>query len=92
MLMPLLGLFAFCIFTVTTGIISNYLYERSHSIWLPALFHGSVNSTFNPYLLRGNEHIERSIFGPVNIGLVSVIPMAIFAAGILYFENRRESS
>lgn len=85
---PLLGLLAFCIFTVTTGIISDYLYERSRSIWLPALFHGSVNSTFNPYLLRGNEHLERSIFGPVNIGLVSVIPMTIFAAGILYTNSR----
>ncbi len=81
---PLLGLFAFCIFTVVTGIISDYLYEKSNSIWLPALFHGSVNSTINPYLLRGNEHLERSIFGPVSIGLISVIPMELFAAGILY--------
>lgn len=81
---PLLGLFAFCIFTVVTGIISDYLYEKSNSIWLPALFHGSVNSTINPYLLRGDEHLERSIFGPVSIGLISVIPMALFAAGILY--------
>ncbi|MDE5556660.1 MAG: CPBP family intramembrane metalloprotease [Ruminococcus sp.] len=81
---PLLGLFAFCIFTVTTGIISDYLYEKSYSIWLPALFHGSINSTINPCLLRGNEHTEHSIFGPVNIGLISVIPMALFAMGILY--------
>lgn len=85
---PLLGLFAFCIFTVATGIISDYLYEKSHSIWLPALFHGSVNSAINPYLLRGNEHLERSIFGPLSIGLISVIPMAIFAAGILYIDYR----
>lgn len=87
---PLLGLFAFCIFTVTTGIISDYLYEKSHSIWLPALFHGSVNSTISPYLLRGNEHLERSIFGPLNIGLISVIPMALFAASILYANFRSD--
>lgn len=85
---PLLGLFAFCVFTVTTGIISDYLYERSHTIWLPALFHGAVNSTVSPYLLRTNERFERSIFGPVNIGLVSVIPMALFAAGIIYMDHR----
>lgn len=85
---PLLGLFAFCIFTVTTGIISDYLYERSRSIWLPALFHGAVNSTFNPNLLRGTEHAERTIFGPVDIGLVSVIPMALAAASILYTNHR----
>lgn len=85
---PLLGLFAFCIFTVTTGIISDYLYERSHTIWLPALFHGAVNSTVSPYLLRTNEHIERTIFGPLSIGLISVIPMALFAAGIIYMDHR----
>lgn len=81
---PLLGLFAFCIFTVTTGIISDYLYEKSNSIWLPALFHGAVNSAVNPCLLRGSEHAERTIFGPVSIGLISVIPTALFAAGIIY--------
>lgn len=85
---PLLGLFAFCIFTVTTGIISDYLYEKSHSIWLPALFHGAANSTVSAFLLRTNEHFERSIFGPLYIGLISVIPMALFAASILYFENK----
>lgn len=89
---PLLGLFTFCIFTVTTGIISDYLYEKSRSIWLPALFHGSVNSTINPYLLRGSEHLERSIFGPLSIGLISVIPMALFAAGILYIDSRSTDS
>ncbi|MDE6780639.1 MAG: CPBP family intramembrane metalloprotease [Ruminococcus sp.] len=85
---PLLGLFAFCIFTVATGIISDYFYEKSDSIWLPALFHGSINSAINPYLLRGNEHLGRSIFGPVSIGLISVVPMALFAAGILYIDSR----
>lgn len=85
---PLLGLFAFCIFTVTTGIISDHLYEKSHSIWLPALFHGAVNSTFNPYLLRGTENVERSIFGPVDIGLVSVIPMALLATAIIYNNSK----
>ncbi|MCM1313891.1 MAG: CPBP family intramembrane metalloprotease [Prevotella sp.] len=89
---PLLGLFTFCIFTVTTGIISDYLYEKSYSIWLPAIFHGLINSTINPCLLRGNEHTERSIFGPVSIGLISVMPMALFAAGILYIDFRSTDS
>ena len=86
---PLLGLFAFCIFTVSTGIISDCLYEKSHSIWLPAIFHGSVNSVANPNMLRGSEHFERTIFGPVSVGLISIIPMAAFAFAIIYLENRR---
>lgn len=89
---PLPGLFAFCIFTVTTGIISDYLFEKSKSIWFPAIFHGLVNSTVNPNMLRGGEHFERTIFGPVSIGLISVVPTALFAAGILCLKNRREST
>lgn len=87
---PLLGPIVFCVFTVSTGVILNKLYEISGSIWLPAIMHGATNATFNPYLMYNGEHNERSIFGPVDIGLISVIPMAFFAAGILYFENRRE--
>ena len=47
---PVMGLLAFCVFTVSTGIISYHLYEKSYSIWLPALFHGAVNTVFNPYM------------------------------------------
>ena len=88
---PFLGLFAFCIFTVSTGIISDYLYVKSNSIWFPAIFHGTINSSINPYLLRGLEHPERTIFGPADIGLISVIPIVTVAAAILYIENRREN-
>ena len=87
---PLLGMIAFCIFTLTTGIISYWLYERSSSIWLPAISHGMVNATFNPYMLRGAEHFERSVFGPVDIGLISGIPYVIAAAVILHLANKRE--
>ena len=88
---PLLGLFAFCVFTTATGIISDFLYEKSECIWLPALFHGSINSTFNPYMLNTCEHDERSIFGPVDIGLIAVLPMLLFAVNILYYESQRRA-
>ena len=87
---PLLGLFAFCVFTTATGIVSDFLYEKSECIWLPALFHGSINSTFNPYMLNTCEHDERSVFGPVDIGLISVLPMLLLAVNILYYERKRE--
>ncbi len=88
---PILGMFAFCIFTVSTGIISDHLYEKTQCIWLPAIFHGTVNSSINPYMLRGEEHLERSVFGPAENGLISVIPIVLVAAGILYIENLRET-
>ena len=88
---PVLGLFAFCIFTTATGIVSDFLYEKSQCILLPALFHGTINSAFNAYLLSDCTHPERSVFGPIDIGLISVIPMLLFAVNILYRENKRES-
>ena len=88
---PVLGLFAFCVFTVTTGIISDWLYVKSGSIWLPAIIHGTINSTFNPCMLRGPGHLERSVFGPMDIGLIAIIPMALFAAGLIYFDSRHET-
>ena len=87
---PLLGMFAFCVFTTATGIISDFLYEKSQCILLPALFHGTINSTFNPYLLSDCTHPERSVFGPSDIGLIAVIPMLLFAVSILHRENKRE--
>ena len=87
---PLLGMIAFCVFTVTTGIIAFHLYEKTQSIWLPAFFHGAVNMTFNPYILTSTEYTAYSVFGPADIGLISVIPAAVFAAVILLRDRRRE--
>jgi len=88
---PFLGLIAFCIYTTAMGIIADFLYEKSECIWLPALFHGTINSSFNPLMFSNGEHGERSIFGPVDIGLISMIPMVFFAFNILCRENKRES-
>ena len=88
---PLLGLFAFCVFTTATGIVSDYLYEKSGSILLAGFIHGTTNSIFSPVMLRGPEHLKRVIFGPFDIGLISVLPWVFFAAGIIYFEKRKEA-
>lgn len=87
---PVLGLIAFCIFTIATGIVSDYLYEKSECILLPALYHGAINRSFNPYMLNNCEHIEHSIFGPADIGLIGVIPLLGFALYLLYKENKCE--
>lgn len=88
---PVFGLFVFCIFTVTTGIITDYIYEKSGSIWFAGMLHGTINSSFNPYMTMKGYYPDRTVLGPSNVGLIAVIPMALFAAGIIYFEKRRES-
>ncbi len=38
----------------------------------------------------GNSHPERSVFGPVDIGLIAMLPMAACAAFLLWYQYKRE--
>jgi len=89
---PLLGLVVFCIYTVAMGIIADFLYVKSGSIWLPAIFHAMINAEFSPDMVSGKSHPERSIFGPVDIGLISMIPMVTCAAYLLWYQYKREQT
>lgn len=87
---PVLGLFVFCIYTVSMGIVSDFLYIKSGSIWLPAILHAIINGEASPKLVKGNSHPERSIFGPVDIGLIAMLPMAACAAFLLWYQYKHE--
>ena len=87
---PLLGLVVFCIFTVAMGIIADFLYVRSGSIWLPAILHGMINSEVSPNIVKSSSHPERSIFGPSDIGLIAAIPMVTCAAFLLWYQYKKE--
>ena len=87
---PVLGLFVFCMFTVSMGIVADFLYTKSGSIWLPAIFHAMINSSVSPRILKGDSHPERSIFGPSDIGMIAMLPMAAFAAFLLWYQYKRE--
>ncbi|MBQ9898476.1 MAG: CPBP family intramembrane metalloprotease [Ruminococcus sp.] len=89
---PVLGLVVFCFYTVAMGIISYHLYVKSGSIWLPAIFHAMINSESSPRMLLGNSHPERSVFGPVDIGLIAMLPMAACAAFLLWYQYKREQT
>lgn len=87
---PLLGLVVFCIYTMSMGIVSDFLYVRSGSMWLPVILHGMINSAASPRMLLGNSHPDRSIFGPVDVGLIALLPMAICAAYLLWYQYKLE--
>lgn len=89
---PLLGLFAFPLFCTAAGIIADFLYEQSESIWLPTLFHACINASPDMWFFRNDLHPERSIFGPSDIGLIGVIPTLFIAASILYYEMKSDAS
>ena len=76
---PILGLLVFCCVTVFMGIMHDYVYEKTGTIWMPALYHGAANIwTVYMYLIKP-EYANYTILGPAVVGLISVIPMAVLA-------------
>ena len=79
---PVLGPIVFCICTVMMGILLDYVYEKTETIWLPSLMHGAINAfTIFAYLTKP-EYANMAILGPAYIGIISMIPMIITAAVI----------
>lgn len=85
---PVLGLIVFCFFTVMMGILCDYVYEKTETIWLPSLMHGATNAfTIFAYLTKP-EYADMAILGPANIGIISMIPMIIMAVIICVKQKR----
>lgn len=76
---PILGPIVFCFCTIAMGILLDYVYEKTKTIWLPSLMHGAINAfTIFAYLLKP-EYANMTILGPAYIGIISMIPMVIMA-------------
>lgn len=79
---PVLGPIVFCICTVMMGIILDYVYEMTETIWMPALMHGAINAFTTFAYLTKPEYADKAILGPASIGIISMIPMIIMAVFI----------
>lgn len=76
---PILGPIVFCFCTIAMGILLDYVYEKTKTIWLPSLMHGAINAfTIFAYLIK-TEYANMTILGPAYIGIISMIPMVIMA-------------
>lgn len=74
---PILGPIVFCFCTIAMGILLDYVYEKTKTIWLPSLMHGAINAfTIFAYLVKP-EYAYMAILGPAYIGIISMIPMII---------------
>ncbi len=90
---PITGMILFSVvITVALGIIFDWSYEKSNSIWLPAVFHGAFNAaaTIPPCVTITNTGSCR-LLGSTPIGLIAGLPFIIFAI-ILFIKakNTRE--
>ena len=88
---PVTGMLLFCINAVGLGILHDLLYEKSGSIWVPSLFHGAFNAaaTIPLTVCLPNTGSVR-LLGPAPNGVISGLPILIFAA-VLFLRNENST-
>ena len=86
---PVLGPIVFCISCIVLGILHDYVYEKTETIWMPALMHGAANClSFLAYFCKP-EYADRNILGPLSNGIIGMIPMIIVAVLICVKKKKR---
>ncbi len=90
---PVLGLLLFCLFTVGCGTLLDLVYEKTGSIWIPALGHGAVNAFAGvPILLLNPAYADRLTVGPLMIGVIGGAPMLLLALFVLLKKKSTSAS
>ena len=81
---PFTGALEMCLACVALGIFFSFLYEKTNSIWAPALAHGAVNAAtgIGSYFLPAGT--TSMILGPTPLGLVAGIPLFLLAVWICF--------
>jgi membrane protease YdiL (CAAX protease family) len=89
---PVVGMLLFCVFTVAFGILCDWLYERSGSIWMPSVCHGAVNAAATiPLVICLTDTGSARLLGPAPNGIISVLPF-LTAAVVLFLRGKKEDS
>lgn len=85
---PVAGMLLFCVITAGWGILHDRLYEKSGTIWLPALFHGAINAAATlPLAVCLTNTGTARLLGPAPNGLIAGLPFLIAAAAVLARER-----
>ena len=81
---PVAGMLLFCVITSAWGILHDWLYERSGSIWVPALFHGAINAAATlPLSVCVINTGSARLLGPAPMGMIAGLPFLTAAAVLL---------
>ncbi|MBQ6421809.1 MAG: CPBP family intramembrane metalloprotease [Clostridia bacterium] len=81
---PVVGMLLFCVITVGWGVMHDWLYEKSGSIWAPALFHGAINAAGTiPLAVCLTDTGSARLLGPAPMGVLAGLPFLIAAAVLL---------
>ena len=86
---PVVGMLIFCVFPTAAGILCDWLYEKSGSVWFPSLFHGAINAAGTvPMVLCIVKTGSAVLLGPAPMGLLAGLPISLFAL-MLFFKSFR---
>ncbi len=89
---PVSGMLLFCVITAGLGILHDWLYEKSGSIWLPALFHGAFNAAATiPQMVCLTNTGTLRLLGPAPNGIIAGLPL-LAAAAVLFCRAGKRSS
>ncbi|MGX8698751.1 MAG: CPBP family intramembrane glutamic endopeptidase [bacterium] len=84
---PVTGMLLFCLFTVAFGILCDWVYEKSGSIWLPAICHGALNGAATIPVYMAEPTRVRTLLGPTVNGLIGGLPLLLLACFLLWRER-----
>ena len=87
---PFTGALVMCLSCVALGVLLSHLYEKTESVWAPALAHGAFNAAAGIgsfFLAPGTTAL---ILGPTPLGLLAGIPLSLLAARAFCRPRRKE--
>ena len=88
---PIVGMLIFCIFTTVAGILCDWLYEKTHCIWIPSIFHGAINAAGTlPMAVCITSTGSARLLGPAPNGVLAGLPFIIFAVILLFKSAKPE--
>ena len=88
---PLLGLVVWCVVCFALNTLLDILYEKTESIWVPAIAHGAFNAVAAlPQVLVTPADAYYNVLGPMPIGLIATLPMLAAAVWLTLREMKQE--
>ena len=88
---PVTGMLIFCAITVGWGILHDWLYEKSGTIWVPAILHGAINAAATlPLSVCLTNTGSARLLGPAPNGMIAGLPF-LAAAVVLLFRTERKT-
>lgn len=86
---PFTGALVMCLSCAALGILLSLLYEKTESVWSPALAHGAFNAAAGMGSVCLTPGTTALILGPTPLGLIAGIPLYLLAAGLLLWPRKK---